>query len=78
LLKAIPDPELSVTKADINLQLRKTLILTLAKINLDLDAAFQKIKTIGSNIKGKVEADQISLQADYVSLLGLGNKDFTD
>jgi hypothetical protein len=78
LLKAIPDPELSVTEADIDLQLRKTLISTSAEIDPDLDAAFQKIRTMGSNIKGKVEADQISLQADYVSLLGLGNEDFMD
>jgi len=39
LLKAIPDPELFTTKADIDLQLRKRLISTLAKINLDLDSA---------------------------------------
>jgi hypothetical protein len=40
LLKAIPDPELSVTEADIDLQLRKTLISTSAEIDPDLDAAF--------------------------------------
>jgi hypothetical protein len=39
LLKAIPDPELSITKADINLQLRKKLISTSTKIDQDLGAA---------------------------------------
>jgi hypothetical protein len=38
LLEAIPDLKLSTTKADINLQLRERLILTLAEIDLDLDA----------------------------------------
>jgi hypothetical protein len=40
LLKAILDLELFTTKADINLQLRERLVSTLAKIGLDLDAAF--------------------------------------
>jgi hypothetical protein len=39
LLKAIPDLELSITEADIDLQLRETLISTTARADLDLDAA---------------------------------------
>jgi len=50
LLKAIPDLELSMTKADINLQLRKRLVLTLAKISLDLDAALSETQATGSNV----------------------------
>ena len=43
LLQAILDPELSITEADIDLQLRETLISTSAEINLDLDTAVQEI-----------------------------------
>jgi hypothetical protein len=38
LLEAIPDPELSITEADIDLQLREALISTTAGTDLDLDA----------------------------------------
>jgi hypothetical protein len=38
LLEAIPDPELSTTKADIDLQLRERLISTSAEMDLDLDS----------------------------------------
>jgi hypothetical protein len=38
LLQAIPDPELSITIADIDLQLCKRMISISAKIDLDLDA----------------------------------------
>jgi hypothetical protein len=39
LLKAIPDPELSITEANIDLQLREALISTAVEIDLDLDTA---------------------------------------
>jgi hypothetical protein len=39
LLQAIPDPELSVTEADIDLQLCETLISSSAGMDLDLNAA---------------------------------------
>jgi hypothetical protein len=50
LLKAIPDPELSITKADIDLQLRETLISTTARTDLDLDATLWEMETIGSRV----------------------------
>jgi hypothetical protein len=74
LLQAIPDPELSITTADIDLQLRKRLISISAEIDLDLDATLQEIETVGS-LDTKAGADQIELQADYVSLLGFDNGD---
>jgi len=43
LLQAIPDPELSTTETEIDLQLCETLISTSAEINLDLDTAVQEI-----------------------------------
>ena len=43
LLQAIPDPKLSITEADIDLQLREALISTSAEIDLDLDAALWEI-----------------------------------
>jgi hypothetical protein len=46
LLEAIPDPELFITEADIDLQLREELILTTAGTDLDLDATLWEIETI--------------------------------
>jgi hypothetical protein len=43
LLQAILDPELSITEADIDLQLRETLISTSAEIDLDLDTTLQEM-----------------------------------
>jgi hypothetical protein len=43
LLQAILDPELSITEADIDLQLRETLISTSAEIDLDLDTDLQEM-----------------------------------
>ena len=60
LLQAIPDPELSITVADINLQLRKRMISISAKTDLDLDAALREVKTVGS-LDTKAGADQIEL-----------------
>ena len=75
LLQIIPDPELSITEADIDLQLREALISTTAAIDPDLDAALLKIETMGSGVDIEVEADQLASQTDYVSLLGLDNGD---
>jgi hypothetical protein len=74
LLEAIPDPELSVTAADIDLQLRKRMISISAEIDLDLDAALREIETVGSLDTG-ARANEFELQADYVSLLGFDNGD---
>jgi hypothetical protein len=71
MLQVIPDPELSVTEADINLQLREALILTTAVTDPDLDTALLEMETIGSGVNAKVGYNEIAAQADYVSLLGL-------
>jgi hypothetical protein len=78
LLKAIPDPELSTTEADIDLQLCERLISTSAEIDLDLDSTLQDIKTMGSNVNGEAGDCQFTSQADYIPLLGLGNGDIMD
>ena len=75
LLQAIPDPKLSITEAEINLQLREALISTTAELGLDLDAALLNIETIGSSDDTQVGVDPIASQSDYVSLLGLDNGD---
>jgi hypothetical protein len=74
LLEAIPDSELSITKADIDLQLCKTLISTAARTDLDLDATLWEMETIGS----KVDKDCVfASHTDYVSLLDLDNRDWS-
>ena len=78
LLKAIPDPELSTTEADIDLQLRERLISTLAEIDLDLDSALQEIETMGSNVNREAGDCLFTSQADYMPLLGSGNGDIMD
>ena len=75
LLQVIPDPELSLTEADIDLQLRERLISTTAEIDPDLDAALLNIVTMGSSVDTRVGNNLIASQADYVSLLGLDNRD---
>jgi hypothetical protein len=76
LLKAIPDPELSTTEADINLQLRERLISTSAEIDLDLDAILLETQATSSNTKDK--DCPFASQADYMSILGFDNKDSMD
>jgi hypothetical protein len=71
LLAAIPDPELSITEADIDLQLREALISTIAETDLDLDATLLEVEIIGSGVDAKEDGDQFASQAGYVSLLGL-------
>ena len=68
LLKPILDLELSITEADIDLQLRKRLISNLAAISLDVDSILRGAKILGSNNKGE---DYFMMQSDYVSFLGL-------
>jgi hypothetical protein len=75
MLQVIPDPELSITEADIDLQLREALISTTAVIDPDLDAALLGVETMGSGVDAKVLDDPITAQADYVSLLGCDNGD---
>jgi hypothetical protein len=76
LLKAIPDLELSITEADIDLQLRKALISTTAGTDLDQDATLWKIETIGSGVDTNAEDGLFASQPDYVSLLGFDNRDW--
>jgi hypothetical protein len=68
LLKPIPDPELSITEADIDLQLHERLISNPAAIGLDVDSILGGAKILGSNNKGE---DDFMMQSDYVSFLGL-------
>ena len=68
LLKPILDLELSITEADIDLQLRERLISNLATIGLDVDSILRGAKILGSNNKGE---DDFMMQSDYVSFLGL-------
>jgi hypothetical protein len=70
LLKPIPDPELSITEADIDLQLRERLISNLAAIGLDVDSILRGAKILGSDNEGE---DDFIMQSDYVSFLGLNN-----
>jgi hypothetical protein len=70
LLKPILDPELSVTKADIDLQLCKRLIANPAALGLDIDSLLRKPQTLSSHDKG---GDDFTMQSDYVSFLGIGN-----
>ena len=44
MFQVIPDPKLSITEADIDLQLREALISTTAEIDLELDAALLKME----------------------------------
>jgi hypothetical protein len=74
LLEAIPNPELSITKADIDLQLREALIST--AVEIDLDLALQEIQTMGSGVDTNIEDGIFASQPDYVSLLGLDNGDW--
>jgi hypothetical protein len=78
LLKAIPDPELSTTEADIDLQLRERLVSTSAKIGLDLDAALWETQATGSNVNAIARDCLFTSQADYVSFSGFDNGDSMD
>jgi len=70
LLEPIPDPELSITEADIDLELRERLISNPAAIGLDVDSIPRGAQILGSNNEGE---DEFVMQADYISFSGLGN-----
>jgi hypothetical protein len=70
LLKPIPDLELSVTEADIDMQLCERLIANPAALGLDIDSLIRKPHALGSRDEGE---DDFTMQSDYVSFLGLSN-----
>jgi hypothetical protein len=79
LLKPIPDPQLSVTKADIDMQLCERLIANPAALGLDIDSLTRKPHALGSHDEGE---DDFTMQSDYVSFLSISNNieegDFMD
>jgi hypothetical protein len=75
LLKPILDLKLSVTEADIKLQLCKRLILNLAALGLKIDSILRRTQTTGSPSSRGVVGDDFTVQSDYISFSGLGNKD---
>jgi hypothetical protein len=80
LLKPILDPELSVTKADIKLQLCKRLISNPAALGLKIDSILRQTQTTSSPSSGGVLGinrirDDFTVQLDYISFSGLGNED---
>jgi hypothetical protein len=80
LLKPILDLELSVTEADIKLQLRKRLISNLAALGLKIDSILRRTQTTGSpGSRGVLGinrvGDNFTVQSDYISFPGLGNED---
>jgi hypothetical protein len=85
LLKPILDPELSITKADIKLELRKRLISNPAALGLEIDIILRNMQTAGSptnrrvrDINSRVRDDSFTMQEDYVSFLGLDNRDYLE
>jgi hypothetical protein len=75
LLKPIPDPELSVTEADIDLQLCERLIANPAALGLDIDSLLRKPQALSSHNEG---GDDFTMRSDYVSFLGVGNSDIEE
>jgi hypothetical protein len=76
MLQVIPNPELSVTEADIDLQLRETLISNVAAtatipIDPELEATLQSMEAT----RNPIVKCPIVAQEDYISLLGLDNGD---
>jgi hypothetical protein len=80
LLTPILDLKLSVTEADIKLQLCKRLISNPAVLGLKIDSILKQTQTTGSpSSKGvfginKVR-DDFTIQSDYISFSSLGNED---
>jgi hypothetical protein len=75
MLQVIPDSELSVTEADIDLQLREALVSTVAAtatipIDPELEATLQSMEAARNLVKCPFVA-----QEDYIPLLGLDNGD---
>jgi hypothetical protein len=75
LLEPILDPELSVTEADIELQLRERLISNPAALGLNIDSLLGGAQTSSGNNEG---GDDFTMQLDYVSFLGLGNSNIEE
>jgi hypothetical protein len=82
LLKPILDLELSITKADIKLELRKRIISNPVALSLEIDSILRNIQTAGSltnrgvgDISSSVRGDSFTMQEDYVSFLSLNNED---
>jgi hypothetical protein len=75
LLEPIPDPQLSVTKADIDMQLRERLIANPAALGLDIDSLTGKPHALGSHDKGE---DDFTMQSDYVSFLSISNSNIEE
>ena len=75
LLEPIPDPELSVTEADIDLQLRERLIANPAALGLDIDSLLRKPQISSSHDE---EGDDFTMQSDYVSFLGTSNSNIEE
>jgi hypothetical protein len=85
LLKPIPDPELSITEADIELQLCKRLISNLAALGLEIDSILRNMQIAGSptnggvgDINSRVGDDSFTMQEDYVPFSGLDNGDYLE
>jgi hypothetical protein len=85
LLKPILDLELSIAKANIELQLRRRLISNLAPLGLDMNSILRHMQTVGSATNGRVrdinsmaKDDSFTMQEDYISFLGLDNRDYLE
>jgi hypothetical protein len=80
LLKPILDLELSVTEADIKLQLCERLISNPAALGLEIDSILGRTQTTSSPSSRGVlgingVGDDFTVQSDYISFSGLGNED---
>jgi hypothetical protein len=73
MLKAIPNPEKTITEADIEAQLQEALISTIAAINPSLDTAMDTTMDDTG-----VQVDYIASQADFIPIMGLDSKDIMD
>jgi hypothetical protein len=76
----ILDLELSVTEADIKLQLCKRLISNPATLGFEIDSILGQMQTTSSPSSRRVLGinkvrDDFTVQLDYISFSGLGNKD---
>jgi hypothetical protein len=78
LLKLILDLELSITKANIKLELCKRLILNLATLSLEIDSILRNMQTAGSLTNKGVRDNSFTMQEDYVSFSSLDNKDYLE
>jgi hypothetical protein len=85
LLKPILDLELSITEADIKLELRKRLISNPAALSLEIDSILRHMQTAGSptnggvgDINSRVGGDSFTMQEDYITFSGLDNRDYLE